>query len=488
MFDSNHTQEVVCSLHARISSTRQRQSDKTMTKTTAKKKTKNPELDTLKVTITGLDNEGVGTAPEGNRTVLVQGAFPSETIVAAVEHRGRTHIYTHLLKILRRSPLRTAQSGCPLELNCLGCPLISMQYQAQLQFKQQRVEQALAALIPAESFSALPVLPAVDTLGYRTSAKLVFARKREKLLLGLYRRGSHDVVDISECPIHHPLINRIATIVRDDVARQQVSIYHPRHQHGLLRYLLIRVSHDNNRALVTFVCHNRDYQELPKLAKKLVKKVPEVIGVHQNINSSGNNTILGNESIKLLGHPDLIEQIGDIRLHIAPESFFQVNTRQAARMYALINDWAALSGKETVVDLFCGIGGIALSLAKGARSVTGIEVVPEAVRNAKANAAFNSLGNCRFIAGDALAELQRLTITPDLVTVNPPRKGCGEELIRHLLELRPAQIIYVSCDPDTLAPDLKQLLDGGYRIKRLQPVDMFPQTAHIETLVQLVCA
>jgi 23S rRNA (uracil1939-C5)-methyltransferase len=457
-----------------------------MKKTTEKKKSNRPEVDTIKVTMTGLDNEGVGTAREENRTVLVQGAFPSETVVAAVEHRGRTHIFTRLLKILRRSPLRTAQPGCPLELSCLGCPLVSMQYQAQLQFKQQRVEQALTALIPAASFSPLPVLPAVDTLGYRTSAKLVFARNREKLLLGLYRRGSHDVVDITECPVHHPLINRIAAIVRDDVTRQQVSVYNPRHQRGLLRYLLIRVSSDNNRALVTFVCHDRDYQEMPKLAKKLVKKVPEVIGVHQNINSSGGNVILGNESIKLLGHPDLIEQVGDIRLHIAPESFFQINTRQAARMYALISDWAALSGKEIVVDLFCGIGGIALNLAKGARSVTGIEVVPEAVRNAKANASLNQLSNCRFIAGDAMAELQRLAIIPDLITLNPPRKGCGVELIRHLLELRPAQIIYVSCDPDTLAADLKQLLDGGYKIKRLQPVDMFPQTAHIETLVQLV--
>ncbi|MBD1400251.1 23S rRNA (uracil(1939)-C(5))-methyltransferase RlmD [Pelobacter sp. M08fum] len=457
-----------------------------MKKTPEKKKTGRPKLDTLKVTITELDNEGVGTAREDNLTALVQGAFPAETVVAEVEHRGRTHIFTRLLKILRRSPSRTAQPGCPVELSCLGCPLVSMQYQAQLQFKQQRLERALTALIPIESFSALPVLPAVDTLGYRTSAKLVFARQREKLLLGLYRRGSHDVVDIAECPVHHPLINRIATIVREDVARRQVSVYNPRHQRGLLRYLLIRVSPDNNRALVTFVCHDRDYQNLPKLAKKLIKKVPEVIGVHQNINSSSGNVILGNESIKLLGHPDLIEQVGDIRLHIAPESFFQVNTRQATRMYALITDWAALSGRETVVDLFCGIGGIALSLAKGARHVIGIEIVPEAVRNAKANATLNQLSNCRFIAGDAMTELERLAGTPDLVTVNPPRKGCGAELIRHIVALRPAQIIYVSCDPDTLAQDLKQLLAGGYQIKRLQPVDMFPQTAHIETLVQLV--
>ena len=460
-----------------------------MKKDTTNRAKKAPATDTRKLTIDSLDAEGVGTANIDRRTALVQGAFPTETVVVEVEHQGRTHTYTRLLKILRRSPIRTAQAGCSLELSCLGCPLISMQYPAQLEFKQQRVEKAIREHIPAADFSVLPVLPAQETLGYRTSAKLVFSRQRGKLLLGLYRRGSHDVIDISQCPVHHPLINRIAAIVRDDVARQQISVYNPRHKRGLLRYLLIRVSPDNNRALVTFVSNYKDFQELPKLAKKLTKKVPEVIGVHQNINSSAGNVILGNETIKLLGHPDLIEQVGDIRLHIAPESFFQVNTRQAAVMYALIRDWANLTGKETLVDLFCGIGGIALSLASAARKVTGIEVVPEAVRNATANADLNRLTNCRFIAGDATAELQRLaasTSAPDLVTVNPPRKGCGEELIKQFLDLRPNQIIYVSCDPDTLGQDLKPLVESGYRIKHLQPVDMFPQTAHIETIVQLV--
>lgn len=460
-----------------------------MNKNTANPPRKAAAPDTRKLTIEGIDAEGVGTASMDKRTALVQGAFPAETAVVAVEHLGRTHIYTRLLKILRRSPVRAAQTACSLELSCLGCPLISMQYPAQLEFKRQQVEKALGAHISTTDFTVLPVLPARKTLGYRTSAKLVFSRQRDKLLLGLYRRGSHDVIDISGCPLHHPLINRIAALVRDDVARQRISIYSPRHQRGLLRYLLIRVSPDHNRALVTFVSNYKDFQELPRLAKKLTKKAPEVIGVHQNINSSGGNVILGNETISLLGHPDLIDQVGDIRLHIAPESFFQVNTRQAAVMYALIRDWAKLSGRENLVDLFCGIGGIALNLAATARTVTGIEVVPEAVRNATANACLNRLTNCRFIAGDAANELQRLaasTSTPDLVTINPPRKGCGEELLKQLLDLRPHQIIYVSCAPDTLGQDLRQLLNGGYRIERLQPIDMFPQTAHIETLVQLI--
>jgi 23S rRNA (uracil1939-C5)-methyltransferase len=255
-----------------------------------------------------------------------------------------------------------------------------------------------------------------------------------------------------------------------------------------LRYLLVRVSPTSGKALVTFVCNFRDLQQLPKLAKWLMRKVPEVIGVHQNINSSTGNVILGDQTWKLQGLPDLIERIGDIRLRIAPEAFFQINTLQAARIYSLVRQWAQLGRNDKAIDLFCGIGGIALHLAKDAGQVEGIESVDEAVRNAGENARLNELHNCRFTAGDASEELQKRCGEKNiaLVTVNPPRKGCSEDLLQALCQLRPRQIIYVSCDPDTLARDLKILTDGGYRVKQLQPVDMFPQTSHIETVVQLV--
>ena len=217
-------------------------------------------------------------------------------------------------------------------------------------------------------------------------------------------------------------------------------------------------------------------------------KVPQVIAVHQNINSSTGNVILGQETLKLNGLPDLIDRVGDIRLRIAPEAFFQVNTLQATRIYSLIREWARLSQHDTAVDLYCGIGGIALHLAKDAGRVYGIESVAEAVRNAADNAELNDLRNCRFQAGDATEELQKLAGSLDdlaLATLNPPRKGCDEGLLRELCEIRPRQIIYVSCDPDSLARDLKILTAGGYRLERVQPVDMFPQTAHVETLVQL---
>lgn len=444
---------------------------------------------TLKLTIDSLDSEGIGQAKYENKTALVLGALPGETVIAEVEHEGRTHLYTRLRKVLRNAPQRTANTPCKKNLECQGCPLINMKYQEQLGYKQQRVERALVDYKLQRADLVQPTLASEPALGYRASAKLVFGRKREKVFIGLYQRGSHEVIDTGDCPVHHPLINKIIAVVRDEVQRQGISVYSNRHKNGLLRYLLIRVSPEHNKAMVTFVSNFRDLQQLPKLGKWLMRKVPEVIAIHQNVNSSSGNVIVGQETLKLHGLPDLIDQIGDIRLRIAPEAFFQVNTLQAARIYALVRQWAGLSKRESAIDLYCGIGGIALHLAKDAGDVIGIEYVEQAVRNAADNAKLNRLENCRFVAGDAAellskqaAQLKNLR----LVTLNPPRKGCAEELLRVLCNIAPLKIIYVSCDPGSLARDLRLLVDGGYRIEQVQPVDMFPQTAHVETVVKLL--
>jgi 23S rRNA (uracil1939-C5)-methyltransferase len=454
-----------------------------------KKQQKKPQpRNTLKLTIDTLDSEGIGMARHEGKTALVQGALPGETVIAEVEHEGRTHIYTRLRKLLRNAPQRTANNPCKKELDCLGCPLIGMKYHAQLEYKQSRVANALADYHLMRDNQVQPTLPSELSLGYRASAKLVFGRKREKVLIGLYQRGSHQVIDSGDCPVHHPLINKIIAVVREEVQRQGISVYSSRHKNGLLRYLLVRVSPINNKAMVTFVSNFRDLQQLPKLGKWLMRKVPEVIAVHQNINSSTGNVILGQESLKLHGLPDLIDQIGDIRLRIAPEAFFQVNTLQASRIYTMVREWAGLSKQDNVIDLYSGIGGIALHLAKDAGQVIGIEYVDQAVRNASDNARLNDLDNCRFVAGDATEELSKFAAQLQqlqLTTLNPPRKGCSEELLQALCHIRPRQIIYVSCDPGSLSRDLKYLVAGGYQIERVQPVDMFPQTAHVETVVKL---
>ncbi len=458
-----------------------------MKKQQKKKSLPKQQAETLKLTIDSLDNDGIGLAPHEKHTAVIQGAFPGETVIAEVEHTGRTHMFTKLRKVLRNAPQRTTNIACKVERDCLGCPLIGMKYGDQLLFKQQRVANALKEQGLLDEVTVPPVLPAEAPFGYRASAKLTFARNRDKVLIGLYKRGTHEVIDSPDCPVHHPLINKIVAVVRDEVQRQGISVYNPKHQRGLLRYLLVRVSPTSGKALVTFVSNFYDLQQLPKLAKWLTRKVPEVIGVHQNINSSTGNVIMGDKTVKLLGLPDLIETCGAVRLRIAPESFFQINTLQAANIYALVRKWANLSKQDAAIDLYCGIGGIALHLGKDAWQVEGIEYVKEAVRNAAENAQLNKINNCRFFAGDAAEELQKHAGQKPLalVTVNPPRKGCEEEVLQTLSELRPKQIIYVSCDPDSLCRDLKILINNGYKIKQLQPVDMFPQTSHIETVVQL---
>jgi 23S rRNA (uracil1939-C5)-methyltransferase len=443
--------------------------------------------ETLKICIDELDADGVGQGRHEGQGVSVPGALPQEIVLAAVEHRGQHRIAAHLVKVLRRNPLRRAASPCDCAEDCLGCPLINMNDQGQLDFKHQRVVSALSAN-GLNEIAVEPTLAAEPTLNYRTSCKLVVARERNAVKIGLYRRGSHQVVGIENCPLHHPLINRIVKVVADEIRRQEIPVYNPNHQRGLLRYLLIRVAPQSGKAMVTFVSREQDLRFLPKLGKWLQHKVPEVIAVHQNINSSTGNVVIGGDTLKLHGQPDLFDRVGDIRLRISPTSFFQVNHQQAARVYQMIREWANLNGNQSALDLYCGVGGISLHLAQDAGQVFGIEVVEDAVRNARANAELNELRNCVFRAGDAAEQLQILAGELPrlaLACLNPPRKGCEQEVLLAIGDLAPRQIIYMSCDPESLARDLAVLVSLGYRISRVQPVDMFPQTAHVETLVQL---
>lgn len=442
-------------------------------------------LPTTQATISQLNDEGVGIAYHEGKELLVAGALAGEKVLVAIEHSGQRRSIGQLRRVLEKSPLRRT-SPCNLAERCQSCALIQMDYKAQLRYKSAKLKQALADFETLKNLQPQPILAAEHPLGYRTNAKLALSKERGKVHIGLYRRGTHKVVDIEDCPLHHPLINRIVRTVKDEIQRQKIFIYDPQTRRGLLRYLLVKVSPKNEKAMVTFVTAERNYREITHLAKWLARKVPEVISVHQNINGSTGNVVMGRETIRMLGVPDLIDQVGDIRLRISPTSFFQVNHEQAARIYALVRNWAALENHETALDLYCGIGGIALHLAKDAGSVTGIEVVEEAVLNACENARMNRLGNCHFLAGDS-AELIH-DLAPDSVKVaviNPPRSGCQAEVLEALAELAPARIIYVSCNPATLARDLDLLHEKGYRVTELQPVDMFPQTAHLETVVHL---
>lgn len=444
--------------------------------------------DTLELSISNLNDEGFGTATFESKQIQVAGALPGEVVRARVTFTGRRDIYARMLTAIRRSPDRLASPPCPHSNRCDGCPLISWRYQRQLEWKKTLVEQETHRYTTLRKAVIHNVIPSPQPLHYRNSAKLVLAGTFRAPIVGIYRRNSHEVLEIADCPLHNPLINRVIKAVKDGIRKGKVPIFNPITGTGLLRYLVVRVSARDNLAMVVFVTAERNFNEIHHLAKYVREAVPEVMVVDQNVNTSTGNLILGTQDHFLTKDRAIIEELGTIGFSISPRSFFQVNSGSARLIYEKVREWSALSGNETVIDLYCGIGGISLFLAGSCRHVYGIEVVDAAVADAERNAHLNSIENCTFEAGDAAELIDDLLadgITPHLVILNPPRKGCDRQVLEHVAGGAPERIIYVSCSPATLARDLDILAGFGYRTREIQPVDMFPQTPHVENVALL---
>ncbi len=435
-----------------------------------------------------LNHEGFGLGVAEGLPMLVKGALPGELARVRVTYVGQRETFAEVVQILRNSPVRTKSPVCDMKAGCDGCSLITMQYQAQLDWKKKLVESCLHRYPSLQSLQVNPLIPSEKRLGYRNSAKLVIAGKFSDPLVGLYRSNSHDVNDIGNCPLHHPLINQVVQAVRVGIKKGKVPIYSARTRSGILRYLVVRVSERDNRVMVVFVTAMRSFNEIHHLGKFLQSMVPEVEVIAQNVNSSEGNVILGPHDFFVTKRQELAGRIGALKFSISPRSFFQVNSSGAESIYEKVREWGALTGRETVIDVYCGVGGIALFLAGSAGEVIGMESVDAAVADAGKNASMNGIRNCLFKAGDAaelLEELREEQKRVDLIVLNPPRRGCEEQVLREVVSLAPTRIIYVSCSPQTLARDLDMLASNGYQACEIQPVDMFPQTHHVESVVRL---
>ena len=452
----------------------------------AKKKTRFGDI--LEVDVITMDADGYGLGTFQEMPVLVNGILPGELARVKVTYVGHREIFANVVKILRPAPFRLKSLPCPNAASCDGCPLIAMSYPAQLAWKQALVKGELGRFRSLADLPVHDIIPSPKRLHYRNSAKLTISGKFSAPLIGIYRRNSHDLIDVGDCPLHHPLVNKVVSAVKEGIRKGKVPVFSPRSGSGILRYLVVRVSEAENRAMVTFVTAQRSYNEIHHLAKHLRTAVPEVEVVVQNINSSAGNVILGEHDHFVTPRKELKETIGTTVFAISPRSFFQVNSGGAEIIYGKVRELARLTGRESVIDLYCGIGGISLFLAPEAREVLGIEAVAAAVSDAEKNARLNGIKNCRFEAGDAaeiLEELRNSGTKVDLVVLNPPRKGCDERVLKDAAALAPAKIIYVSCSPRTLARDLDILSRQGYHPREVQPVDMFPQTPHVENVALL---
>lgn len=439
----------------------------------------------VELSISAIDDDGYGTARVDGISYKIAGALPGDTVRAKIDHASFGTVTGHLHKLLQSSPLRSRRPPCSNSTECLGCPLIAMRYVDQKIWKRGMILNELAKYPSLAGTTVHPLLSPDRLIHYRNSAKLVVAGKHSEPFLGIYRRASHDVFDLDECPIHHPLINRVMAVVRRGITKLKVPIYNPRSKMGLLRYLVIRVSEFEQKAMVVLITADKSYNEIHHLSRFIRESLPEVEVIASNVNSSEGNVIFGQKDTFLTPKHYLTEQVGEVYVQISPRSFFQVNTTGAGLIYEKVKEWAALDRKSTVLDLYCGIGGIGLFLADQAKHVIGIEVVEEAVADARKNARLNGFNNCRFEAGDAAVLLEELADDGekvDVVVLNPPRKGCDEDVLQRVSGLLPHRIIYVSCSPESLMRDLNILKKLGYTCLEIQPVDMFPQTVHVENV------
>lgn len=439
--------------------------------------------ETIHLTIQRLGINGEGIGYLDGYTVFVDGALPGEEIEARLVERKKSYGKGQLLRIRKPSPDRV-EPPCPLFGRCGGCQIMHLRQDAQLEMKRQRVADALERIGKLGGITVLPCRPSPSPLHYRNKIQLPVRPGPSGLQLGFYARGSHDLIPVERCYIHCALGETVYQAVRKVLLPAPVPAYEPQTGSGELRFVLIKSALATREALVVLVAKSADLATWQPLAAAMREACPAIKGVVLNVNPQPGNVVLGKKFITLSGSAEIEENLMGLRFNISAASFFQVNPAQAEQVYSQVIAFAGLSGKETVLDAYCGVGTMALAAAAHCRQVIGVECVPEAIVDARKNAERNGIANAAFHCADAAQWIQTLEAV-DVVLLNPPRKGCEPALLQRLGKLAPATIVYVSCDPATLARDLALLATLGFAVECVQPFDMFPQTAHLETVVKL---
>ena len=434
------------------------------------------------VEITGYTAEGLGVARIGGQVVFVHGGVRGETCSVQILKVNRQVAFAKVRQVLTPSPLRQAVD-CPCYPACGGCAFRHIAYEEELEAKRQRVEDALRRIGGAD-IAVWEILPSPQITGYRNKSQFPVGPEGT---IGFYRARSHAVIPVEDCLLQHPAANRIAQALGRYLSRYHVPGYDEATGTGLVRHLYVRTS-AAGEALVCVVVNGAQLPHEPELVEEVRRAWPGTVGVVLNTNTEDTNVILGGAYRTLWGADCLEDTLCGLRFTLSVPSFYQVNREQAERLYGRAIQMAGLTGTETVLDLYCGAGTITLAMAGQARQVIGAEIVAPAIENARANAARNGIRNASFFCGDAGAVAERLAgenLRPDVITVDPPRKGLGEDVIAAVARMGPGRVVYVSCDPATLARDVKRFAGAGYRLAEAVAVDMFPRTAHVETVALL---
>jgi 23S rRNA (uracil1939-C5)-methyltransferase len=447
--------------------------------------------ETLELEITDLSGSGDGVGRWDNRVVFVPDTVPGDRIQARLVFTKPSFGRGKLLEVLSPGGDRV-RPACIVADKCGGCQWQPVAYAAQLAAKERQITDALQRI---GGFTAIPmdaILAAESPLSYRNKVTYPLGLSAEgQVKAGYYRKGTHQIINLNQCPVQDEHFNPLLAEVKHDIQTQGWSIYDETTHNGQLRHLVFRVGRRTGELLLTLVSNTWDLPGIEDLAAQWKERYPELVGVCVNRNQAQGNTIFGPETRYVVGQPYLTERFAGLEFHIYPTTFFQVYTEQAERLLRCVLDHLNLQGKETVVDAYCGVGTLTLPLARRAGYCLGLEVQAEAVDVARENAQLNAIENIRFQVGTVATLLPTVTEVlggdrPDIVVLDPPRKGCEGGVLDALLTLKPPHIVYMSCNPATLARDLKQLCAGGYRLERLQPADFFPQTSHVECVAFLV--
>ncbi|WKY46663.1 23S rRNA (uracil(1939)-C(5))-methyltransferase RlmD [Eubacteriaceae bacterium ES3] len=433
------------------------------------------------VEIIDLTHTGEGVARIDNMIVFVEGGLPGDLAEIKINQIKKTYALGQMVELISASKDRV-EAPCQYALKCGGCQLQEMSYEGQLVIKEKKVRDALTRIGGMESLTIEPISGMKSHQRYRNKAQFKVSKKG----CGFYARKSHDLVMINDCLNQTSDTEAVIKSINQMIDLLGLSIYNEKSHKGYLRGVLWRTNLLGDQMIVLIV-NGRKLSQKDAVIDILREGIPNLKSIFVNLNEKKGNTVMGNESRHVWGHKRLVEKIGDLKFAISPNSFFQVNSSQTEVLYNVVKDFAGLDGSQSVADLYCGTGTIGLYLAGQAKDVIGIEVVRDAIFDARENAGLNQIENARFIEGKSEIVLQELAqnegYNPDLIILDPPRKGCEGELLEKIIELKTKKVIYVSCNPATLARDLKILTDSGYQVEKVQPVDLFPNTTHVETII-----
>ena len=444
--------------------------------------TKNQELT---VDVIDLTHEGMGIAKVDGYPLFIENALPGEKVIIHVLKVGNKFGFAKVKDFLKKSPDRI-ENADERYIRTGIAPLAHLSYEKQLLFKQQQVENVMKKVAKMPDVAVLPTIGMTNPTGYRNKAQIPVRRIDGQLQTGFYRKNSHDLVPIENFYIQDPAIDQAIVTIREILQKYQVKAYNETTHEGFLRHIVIRRGHYTHQMMVVLVTRKAKFFKGAQIAQEIAKALPEVVSIIQNINEEKTNVILGEREQVLYGSSTIEDQLLGKTYQISAKSFYQVNTIQAERLYQTAYDFAKLTAEDIIIDAYSGIGTIGLSVADKVKHVYGMEVVADAVQDAIKNAKLNGLTNTTYVTGNAetvMAQWVKDGIQPTVIFVDPPRKGLTPSFIKASCEMNPEKIVYISCNPATMARDLALFNELGYTAQQVQPVDLFPMTSHVECVV-----